>query len=94
MAVWKPNNERGGDEETVRPLGKDLRGRQSPTLDIYELQIAAVQIFLGSTLDPTLKRFDIVDASFDIVDTSFDIVDKSFDIVDTSFDIVDTGFVD
>ena len=47
-------------------------------MDIYELQIAAVQIFLGSTLDPTLKRFDIVDASFDIVDTSFDIVDTGF----------------
>ena len=33
-------------------------------MDIYELQIAAVEIFLDSTLDPTLKSFDIVDPSF------------------------------
>ena len=64
------------------------------TLDIHGLEIAAVEIFLDSTLDPTLKSFDIVEAIFYIVDTSFDIVDASFDIVDTSFDIVDTGFVD
>ena len=57
-------------------------------MDIYELQIAAVQIFLDTTLDPAFKSFAIVDPSFHIVENSFDIVENSFDIVDPSFDIV------
>ena len=49
-------------------------------MDIYELQIAAVQIFLDTTLDPAFKSFAIVDPSFHIVENSFDIVENSFDI--------------
>jgi len=44
--VWAFENQITREWGTVRPLRKDLRACQSPTLDIYELQIAK-EIFLN-----------------------------------------------
>ena len=40
VQVWAFENQITREWGTVRPLRKDLRACQSPTLDIYELQIA------------------------------------------------------
>ena len=46
VQVWAFENQITREWGTVRPLRKDLRACQSPTLDIYELQIAK-EIFLN-----------------------------------------------
>ena len=53
--VWAFENQITREWGTVRPLRKDLRACQSPTLDIYELQIAK-EIFLNKVSNKSDKH--------------------------------------